>query len=250
MAFKFFMKRPGQEDENRPLAKTATNPAPTKQVPPKESETKGSQVYAFIDASNLFWGGKESVGFRIDYKKLLSYLQKSFGVTKVFYYGGLRTFEFHYSYEDNKPMDLSAVEIHLQEKEKEADDKDKVLIQKSLNKINFYRLLESYGYVMKIKPAKVFYGEDDEERALPLLKANCDVDMAFDMMRYMQQYKGVVAMTGDGDFAPLLSYLKSHDRTVTVVSRWDRTASEIRKIAGDDFVDFEKLKNVIYLRQY
>ena len=248
MAFKFFMKRPGSEAE-KPKIKVTASDKPNIIVE-KEQSLKTPQVYAFIDASNLFWGGKESVGFRIDYKKLLSYLQKNFNVTKVFYYGGLRTFEFNYSFEDNKPMDLSAVEIHLQEKEKEANEKDKVLIQKSLNKINFYRLLESYGYIMKIKPAKVFYGEDDEERELPLLKANCDVDMSFDMMRYMQQYRGVVAMTGDGDFAPLLSYLKLHDRTVTVVSRWDRTASEIRQIAGDDFVDFEKLKNVIYLRHY
>lgn len=245
------MKRPTQDDGKKPVVKvTASDKSTNKPILQKEPEIKSSQVYAFVDASNLFWGGKESVGFRIDYKKLLSYLQKSFGVTKVFYYGGLRTFEFNYSFEDNKAMDLLAVEAHLVEKEQEANEKDKILIQKSLNKINFYRLLESYGYIMKIKPAKVFYGEDDEERELPLLKANCDVDMAFDMMRYMQQYKGVVAMTGDGDFAPLLSYLKTHDRSVTVVSRWDRTASEIRKLAGDDFVDFERLKKVIYLRQY
>jgi uncharacterized LabA/DUF88 family protein len=33
-------------------------------------------VYAFIDASNLFYGGLKSLGWRIDYLKLLKYLIK------------------------------------------------------------------------------------------------------------------------------------------------------------------------------
>lgn len=239
------MKRPNNETKDKPIVKVKasdeTNAQPIQ-------DTKNNQVYAFIDASNLFWGGKESIGFRIDYKKLLNYLKENHHVTKAFYYGGLRIFDFEFSILDNKDLNLSLVEEYLQKIEAEAEEKERILIQKSLNKVNFYKLLESYGYIMKIKPAKVFYSDDDEEQDAPILKANCDVDMTFDMMRYMQQYSGVVAMTGDGDFASVLSYLKAHDRGMTVVSRWDRTASEIRKIAGDDFVDFEKLRGQIYLR--
>lgn len=256
MAFKFFMKRPSKDEPKQ------TTPTPEKTQQPvtsvraiepkpviKKPEIKGTQVYAFIDASNLFWGGKESIGFKIDYRRLLSYLEKQFGVTKTFYYGGLRIFDFEFSILNNKDLSLDKVADHLKTIEKDAEEKDKFLIQKSLNKVNFYQLLESYGYIMKIKPAKVFYDEDDENQEKPILKANCDVDMTFDMMRYMQQYSGVVAMTGDGDFASVLSYLKAHDRSVKVVSRWDRTASEIRTLAGDNFVDFEKLRNIIYLRR-
>jgi uncharacterized LabA/DUF88 family protein len=244
------MKRPDREADQKPIIQvTATDKSSKKTIFPRKKIVPNQQVYAFIDASNLFWGGKESIGFKIDYRKLLSYLQKEFGVTKTFYYGGLRIFEFDYSVTDNKPLNLDQVAEYLKNLESEANEKDRLLIQKSLNKVNFYQLLESYGYIMKIKPAKVFYGEDDEEQLQPLLKANCDVDMTFDMMRYMQQYSGVVAMTGDGDFASVLSYLKAHERNVIIVSRWDRTASEIRTIAGDSFVDFEKLRNLIYLRQ-
>ena len=31
--------------------------------------------YAFIDAANLFYGGKKSLGWSVDYKKLLKYLK-------------------------------------------------------------------------------------------------------------------------------------------------------------------------------
>jgi uncharacterized LabA/DUF88 family protein len=248
MAFKFFMKRPERGEVESKVKVTATDkPSFRKSILKKEPIQPGSQIYAFIDASNLFWGGKESIGFKIDYRKLLNYLQKEFSVTKTFYYGGLRIFDFEYSILDNKVLNLAEVAEFLKGKEKNAEEKEKLLIQKSINKVNFYQLLESYGYVMKIKPAKVFYSEEDEEQQFPILKANCDVDMTFDIMRYMQQYSGIVAMTGDGDFASVLSYLKLHDRSVTVVSRWDRTANEIKKIAGNSFIDFEKLRGSIYL---
>jgi len=249
MAFKFFMKRPGAEP--KPVMKELVKADSIEKIEKKDKEVKEvkkNQVYAFIDASNLFWGGKESIGFRIDYKKLLNYLKEKHRVTKAFYYGGLRIFDFEFSILDNKDLNLTETEDHLKKMEEKVDEKDRLALQKSLNKVNFYKLLESYGYIMKIKPAKVFYSDEDEDQTMPILKANCDVDMTFDMMRYMQQYDGVVAMTGDGDFASVLSYLKAHDRGVAIVSRWDRTASEICKIAGNDFVDFEKLRGQIYLR--
>jgi uncharacterized LabA/DUF88 family protein len=34
------------------------------------------KTYAFIDASNLFYGGEKSLGWKIDYLKLIKYLQK------------------------------------------------------------------------------------------------------------------------------------------------------------------------------
>lgn len=33
------------------------------------------QTFAFIDASNLFYGGEKSLGWKIDYQKLLHYLK-------------------------------------------------------------------------------------------------------------------------------------------------------------------------------
>ncbi len=42
-------------------------------------------AYAFIDASNLFYGGVKSLGWKIDYKKLIKYIKTKYLVKKVFY---------------------------------------------------------------------------------------------------------------------------------------------------------------------
>ncbi len=34
------------------------------------------RTYAFIDASNLFYGGEKSLGWKIDYQKLARYLKR------------------------------------------------------------------------------------------------------------------------------------------------------------------------------
>jgi len=51
-------------------------------------------IYAFVDASNLFYGGQKSLGWNIDYKKLIKYLKDKYSVSKTFYYGGVETFGF------------------------------------------------------------------------------------------------------------------------------------------------------------
>lgn len=205
-------------------------------------------VYCFVDSGNMFWGGRESLGFKINYMKLKQLLEKRFGVTKIFYYGGVRIFDFEYSILDKGRIDLKALYSHLKQLQTKSEPKDMVMIQKSLDKINFYQKLEEFGYEMEIKPAKVFYDEDDDSQEKPMLKANCDVDMTFDMMRLMEQYSGVVAMTGDGDFTAVLNYLKNHSRTLFVIGRQQRTAKEIREVAGDNYSDFENMRSEIEFR--
>ena len=47
------------------------------------------KTYAFIDASNLFYGGEKSLGWKIDYKKLIEYLKEKYDVSQTFYFGGV-----------------------------------------------------------------------------------------------------------------------------------------------------------------
>lgn len=247
----FFLKRTGSERKKAEEKQTPKNePRLTKKpIFALPLKTQKKNFYAFIDASNLFWGGRESIGFGIDYRKLKQFLERKYNVSKIFWYAGLRIFDFEYSILDSKPIDLAKLSEYLKEKQKEASENEKELIERTLSKINFFQRLEEFGYNMKIKPAKVYYDEDDEKQERPILKANCDVDMTFDIMRYMEQYSGVVAMTGDGDFAPVLQYLKTHSREVIILSRWDRTAKDIKTIAGNNFQDFSRLKYVIKLKR-
>lgn len=197
-------------------------------------------VYAFIDASNLFYGGQKSLGWKIDYKKLLKYLKDKYGVSRSFYYGGIETFNFEYSILESKPMDLKKLLSHLLRslKTPKISEARIILIERSIKRTKFYLQLEKFGYKLKVKPVKTYKSEGGRVER----KANCDVDMTFDIMRYMAQYKSLVALTGDGDFAPVLSYLKKQRRDIKILARGERTARELKQLVGSDFRDFVRLR--------
>ncbi|PJA02360.1 hypothetical protein COX73_01155, partial [bacterium (Candidatus Gribaldobacteria) CG_4_10_14_0_2_um_filter_36_18] len=52
----------------------------------------------------------------------------------------------------------------------------------------------------------------------------------------------VIILSGDGDFLPVLKYLKEQGKEVITLDRGPRTAREIRRFAGSNFRDFEYLK--------
>ena len=101
--------------------------------------------------------------------------------------------------------------------------------------------LDQFGYNLKLKPVKIFTDDTGKQTK----KANCDVDMTFEMIRFMGQYSGLVALTGDGDFAPVLCYLKNHGRSIKILARGERSAKEIKQLAGADFRDFNYLREIM-----
>src|SRR3989344_6144517 len=76
-------------------------------------------------------------------------------------------------------------------------------------------------------------------------KANCDVDMAFYMMRDKNAYDRAIFLSGDGDFLPVLKHLKENKKEIMVLSRSPRTALEIKQFAGDKLLDFEYLREIL-----
>src|SRR3989344_5016154 len=78
--------------------------------------------FAFIDASNLFYGGEKSLGWKIDYEKLLGYLKEKYGVSKAFYFGGVEIHDFKYDYQADETVPLKKLEKHLSGLLKEKGD--------------------------------------------------------------------------------------------------------------------------------
>jgi uncharacterized LabA/DUF88 family protein len=204
----------------------------------KDSQSVKSICYAFIDAANLFYGGEKSLGWSIDYKKLLSYLKEKFKVKKVFYYAGVELNGFSYSIIDPKPIDLDKLlTFHNRKLSTKLSEAELLVMQKHIQRIKFYRKLEQFGYVMRLKPTKIYW--EDEK---PIKKANCDVDMTFDPMRYMEQYSEAVILSGDGDFAVVIKYLMHKSRKIHILARSERTAKEIKQLAAKRFMDFNYLR--------
>jgi len=190
-------------------------------------------TYAFIDASNLFYGGEKSLGWKIDYKKLIKYIKNKYKAKKVFYYGGVELDGFPYSILDKKPIDLKKLIGYLKRKQ--------INNEKVIARIKFYLKLAEFGYLLKLKPVKIFHEPDGRISK----KANCDVDMTFDLMRCIKDYSDVLILSGDGDFAIVLKYLMKIGKKVTVLARGERTARDIRQLVGGDFRDFGRLRKEI-----
>jgi len=211
---------------------------------------KEKPIYAFIDASNLFYGGEKSLGWKIDYQKLLIYLQKKYQVSRIFYFGGVEIHNFQHDYQKSETVPLKSLENHLLDLLRNHDQKfneaELLLIGRHLQKVRFYIKLEKFGYELFLKPVKLY--EQDNNTAKR--KANCDVDMIFYLMREKDNVNRILVLSGDGDFLPVLKYLKNNGKEIIILARSERTAREIKQFAGSNFRDFEYLETKIsYQRQ-
>lgn len=200
------------------------------------------KTFAFIDASNLFYGGEKSLGWKINYQKLLNYLKEKYGVSLTFYFGGVEIHDFKYNYQNDESVPLKVLEKHLlnllKNKSKELNEAQLFLIRRHLQRTRFYLRLNSFGYKLFLKPVKLYEQDDGTTKR----KANCDVDMAFHLMKEKDNFDRVVVLSGDGDFLSVLKYLKANGKEVIILGRGKRTAKEIKQFAGNNFKDFEYLR--------
>ena len=199
-------------------------------------------IYAFIDASNLFYGGEKSLGWKIDYRRLLIYLKDKYKISKALYFGGVEIHDFNFDYLKNETVPIERLEKYLTKIINERGDKMSeamlLLLNRHLQRIRFYLKLEKFGYELHLKPVKLYEQDDGTTKR----KANCDVDMTFYLMKEKDSFDKVVILSGDGDFLPILKYLKEKGKEIIVLARGLRTAREIRQFAGGNFRDFEYLK--------
>jgi uncharacterized LabA/DUF88 family protein len=202
-------------------------------------------TYAFIDASNLFYGGEKSLGWKIDYSKLISYLKTKYGVSEVYYFGGVETHGYEYDYVENDSVPIEKLEKKLMEyiktEGKKLDEAKLILLSKHLGRIRFYLKLQKFGYKLLLKPVKLYHQPDGSTQR----KANCDVEMAFYLMKEKENFDRALVLSGDGDFLPVLKYLKEIGKEVIILARGERTAREIRQFAGSNLRDFGYLRELL-----
>ncbi len=207
------------------------------------------KTFAFIDASNLFYGGEKSLGWKIDYKKFAEYLKRKYGVSKIYYFGGVELHGYTYDYLKNESVPVEKVENYLvsliKKEGKRYDEAKLILLSKHLQRIKFYIKLKSFGYDILLKPVKLYRGENDTTQR----KANCDVEMAFYLMKEKEKFGKLIFLSGDGDFLPVLKYMKEIGKKVVLLARGERTAREIRQFAGSDFRDFNYLREQLKFQE-
>ena len=203
------------------------------------------RTFAFIDASNLFYGGRKSLGWSIDHEKLRKYLESKYSVSEIYYFGGVEIHKFPFDYLKDETVPVKELEKYLVDLiKREGDsmnDAQITLLDRHYRRVRFCLKLQRLGYKLILKPVKTY----DDMEGNPVRKANCDVDMTLMMLRVKDDFQRAIILSGDGDFLPVLKYLKDNKKEVLVLARGPRTAREIKRFAGNKFMDFEYLREIL-----
>ncbi len=165
------------------------------------------RVALFIDGANLYATAK-SLGFDIDYRRLLGFFRKRSRLIRAIYYTALME---DAEYSPIRPL------------------------------IDW---LDYNGYRVVTKPAKEFTDSLGRRK----IKGNMDIELAIDVMQLVDNLDHVVLFSGDGDFRSLISAVQAKGRRTSVIStlttRPPMVADELRRQA-DQFIDLADLRDEI-----
>lgn len=104
-----------------------------------------------------------------------------------------------------------------------------VVSTESGDETQFFEALGKSGIEVKTKPLQIFAGGAK--------KADWDVGLAVDAITMAPKLDTIVLVTGDGDFVPLVEYLKYHEGCQVEVITFGQSASARLKEVAHDFID-------------
>jgi len=105
---------------------------------------------------------------------------------------------------------------------------------------SFFEALTNLGIETKVKDLQVFPGG--------MKKGDWDVGMAIDAVKLAPQLDVLVLVTGDGDFIPLVEYLKNQGRQVELMAFSKSGSSKLIETV-DDFIDLSENKRKYLLKK-
>ena len=95
----------------------------------------------------------------------------------------------------------------------------------------FFEALMKQGIETRIRDLQEFYGGAK--------KADWDVGIVVDAIRTAPSVDSIVLVSGDGDFIPLLEYLKNRGKRTEVIAFGKSCSSKLREEA-EEFIDLDK----------
>lgn len=104
-----------------------------------------------------------------------------------------------------------------------------VITTEAGDETQFFEALTKLGIETKTKDLQIFYGGAK--------KADWDVGLAVDAIRLAPKVDTIVLATGDGDFVPLVNFLKEHFGVQVEVISFGRSSSTKLREACEDFID-------------
>ncbi|GBD34601.1 hypothetical protein HRbin35_00337 [bacterium HR35] len=104
--------------------------------------------------------------------------------------------------------------------------------------IDFFEALINQGIQLRIKELQVY---PDGSK-----KADWDVGIAVDVIRFSQLVDVVILVTGDGDFSHLVEYLQNQGKQVEIAGFSQTTSVKLKELA-DFYYDLNELRNIILI---
>ncbi len=105
----------------------------------------------------------------------------------------------------------------------------------------FLHALRNMGIETKIKPLQIFPGG--------MKKGDWDVGMAVDAIKFSNYVDAIILVTGDGDFVPLIEYLKSATPVRVEIVAFEESCSGELKEKANDFINLSQEKEKYLLTQ-
>ena len=163
------------------------------------------KIALFIDGANLYATAK-TLGFDIDYKRLLKEFQSRGTLVRAFYYTAI------------------------------IEDQEYSSIRPLIDWLDYN------GFTVVTKPTKEFVDANGNRK----VKGNMDIELAVDAMEFANRVDHIVLFSGDGDFRSLVEAVQRRGVRVTVVSTISSQppmiADELRRQA-DAFTDLVELQS-------
>jgi uncharacterized LabA/DUF88 family protein len=166
--------------------------------------TVSSNIALFIDGANLYATTK-TLGFDVDYKRLLKEFQGRGNLLRAFYYTAI------------------------------IEDQEYSSIRPLVDWLDYN------GYTVVTKATKEFIDANGRRK----VKGSMDVELAVNAMELAEHIDHMVLISGDGDFRPLVEAIQRRGVRVTVISTISSqppmVADELRRQA-DVFIDLVELR--------
>ncbi len=175
---------------------------------------KSQRVGIFIDIQNLYHSAKHLYSARVNYRELIKELTAG------------------------RPL-IRAIGYVVKSETASGDTSrpEGARFAPLTTEAAFFEALTKTGIELRIKDLQIFPGG--------MKKADWDVGMAVDAIRMANFLDVVILVTGDGDFIPLVEYLKWGLGREVEVAAFGRSASAKLKEVADFFIDLEKVPRVI-----
>ncbi len=173
-------------------------------------KNKDQRVGIFIDVQNLYHSAKNLYKSRVNFKELIKHLL-----------GG-------------RKLIRSVAYVVKTETEQTAHPEG---ARTASPEATFFDALKQAGIELRMKDIQIYPGG--------MKKADWDVGMAVDAIRMAGFLDVVILVTGDGDFLPLVDYLKWGSGKLVEVAAFSRTAKTEMKTQGDEFIAIEEIPRVL-----